>query len=340
MLTFAYPWLFVLLPLPWLVAKWWPEHREPRPALHVPFLKRLVDATGRQPGNGAAVLQGVRGRRLVVAFTWLCAVAALARPQWIEPPVSRTLPMRDLVLAVDLSGSMQTRDFTDRSGKPCDRLSAVKEVLDEFLSHRQGDRVALVFFGTAPFVQAPFTEDLGVCRRLLDEAQVNLAGQQTAFGDAIGLSINLFDRSTMKEKVLIALTDGNDTSSRVPPPEAARIAKDKGIVIHTVAVGDPRAAGEDALDISTLRTVASTTGGLYSAANDRRQLETIYRQLDRMEARQERTVSLRPKRDIYHWPLATALVASMAFHGVLLLLRAFRRESNEVAVPAGKERAA
>lgn len=125
--------------------------------------------------------------------------------------------------------------------------------------------MGLILFGNAAFVQVPFTEELAVARQLLDEAQVGMAGPQTAFGDALGLAINVFDRSTVKERVLIALTDGNDTSSKVPPEKAAQIAHDKGIVIHTVAVGDPRAAGEDALDETTLKNVAALTGGLYLA---------------------------------------------------------------------------
>ena len=138
---------------------------------------------------------------------------ALARPQIIEPPVTKEIPVRDLVLAVDLSGSMATKDFKNASGQTVDRLTAVKEVLDAFLAKRQGDRVALIFFGSAPFVQVPFTEDLKVCRQLMDEAQVSMAGPQTAFGDAIGLAINLFDRSEAKGDS----PDGCDTASQVPP---------------------------------------------------------------------------------------------------------------------------
>ena len=268
--TLAYPWLLALLPLPLLV--WWlvPPHREPRQGLVVPFLPRLAELTGRQPGRGAAVVCAAAGCAFcVLGFCWLCVVLALARPQGIEPPITKTIPVRDLLLAVDLSGSMETKDFTDADGQTVDRLTAVKEVLDDFLARRQGDRVGLIFFGSAAFVQAPFTEDLDVCRELLDEAQVDMAGPQTAFGDAIGLAITVFDRSAVQERVLIALTDGNDTGSQVPPAKAAEIAKDKGIVIHTVAVGDPKAAGEDALDEATLEQVAAATGGLYAHAGDR-----------------------------------------------------------------------
>lgn len=335
MIALAYPWLLLLLPLPLAIRWWWPAHREPRPSLQVPFLDRLSRLTGRQAGEGALVFEGVLGRKLLLPFVWLCLVLAVARPQWIEPPVSKTRPMRDLLVAVDLSGSMETRDFTDASGKTTDRLTAVKQVLDGFLAKREGDRVGLVFFGTAAFAQAPFTEDLAACRQLLDEARVKMAGPQTAFGDAIGLAITMFERSPMKQKVLIVLTDGNDTASQVPPVKAAEIAKDKGIVIHTVSVGDPTAAGEQALDMPTLQTVAKSTGGVYSAASDRKQLEAIYQRLDELETHAAETVSHRPKRDVHHWPLAIGFAASLVYQAALLVWRAMQARENRA--PIGKE---
>lgn len=326
MLTLAYPWLLALLPLPLLI--WWlaPPHREARQGLVVPFLDRLAQQTGQQPAEGAVIMRGAWLRKISLVIFWAGVVCALARPQIIEPPITKNVPVRDMLLAVDLSGSMETQDFTNAAGKKVDRLAAVKEVLDDFLSRRKGDRVGLIFFGTAPFVQAPFTEDLKVCRQLLDEAQVKMAGPQTAFGDAIGLAITLFDRSPVKERVLIALTDGNDTSSKILPAKAAEIAKNKGILIHTVAVGDPKAAGEEALDVDTLKKVAETTGGLYSFAADRSQLEKIYHKLDELETRQAQTVSHRPRRDVYYWPLAIGFVASV-LQQALQLLRARRRSS-------------
>lgn len=332
-LTLAHPWLLALLPLPLFI--WWlvPPHSRPRRALVVPFLPRLEQAAGRGPARGATVARGSAWRWLLVVFCWLCVVLAMARPQVIEPPISKDIPVRDLLLAVDLSGSMATRDFQDARGQTVDRLTAVKSVLDGFLARREGDRVGLIFFGSAPFVQAPFTEDLSVCRELLDEAQVKMAGPQTAFGDALGLAINVFDRSTVKERVLIALTDGNDTASQVPPDKAAQIARDKGIVIHTVAVGDPRAAGEDALDEASLKRVASTTGGLYSHAADRGQLQAIYRQLDQIETRKVQSVSHSPRRDVYWWPLAIAVLASMLYFSAALVKVAWGRRTTRDDAP-------
>lgn len=334
-LTLAHPLLLALLPLPLLA--WWllPAHGEPRRGLVVPFLDRLADISGREPTPGASISRGTVVRTLVILVCWALVVLALARPQIIEPPITKQVPVRDMLLAVDLSGSMETVDFADDQGNAVDRLSAVKTVLDDFLARRQGDRVGLIFFGSAAFVQAPFTEDLDVVRQLLDEAQVRMAGPQTALGDALGLAINVFDQSTVDERVLIALTDGNDTTSQVPPQKAARIAGDKGIVIHTVAVGDPQAAGEDALDETTLRRVATTTGGLYSHASDRDELENVYDQLDAMETRKADTISHRPRRDIYWWPLAAALSLSMLFFVAKLLRRGLANRANHPLAAAG-----
>lgn len=333
-LALLHPWLLALLLLPLLV--WWrlPAYRPARQGLVVPFLPRLAALTGSNATSRIAVSPGSAWRLLVLSLCWLCVVLAMARPQLIEPPVSREIPARDLLLAVDLSGSMATRDFTNAQGETVDRLTAVKAVLDDFLAQRQGDRVGLILFGSAAFVQVPFTEDLAVSRQLLQEAQVGMAGAQTAFGDALGLAINVFDRSTVQERVLIALTDGNDTSSQVPPTKAAQIAADKGIVIHTVAVGDPRAAGEDALDDKTLRQVAQITGGIFSHANDSAQLSAIYQQIDQLEARKQQSISHRPRRDVYWWPLAAGLLISLAYLGTGLAIASRRPRRTLHGAPA------
>ena len=327
MLTLSYPWLLAVLPLP-LVVRWAvPAYRERRAGLRVPFVPRLARVTGQEPTPGAVVLRGSWARVIAGAGVWLCVVAALVRPQWLEAPIERTVPVRDMMLAVDLSGSMGTKDFTDASGKTVDRFTAVKQVLDDFLSRRKGDRVGLIVFGNAPFVQAPFTQDLAVCRELLAETRVGMAGPKTAFGDAIGLAITVFDRSDLPEKVLIVLTDGNDTGSQIPPEKAAAVAKDKGIVIHTVAVGDPKAAGEDKLDEEALRRVAGTTGGTYSHAGNRTELEAIYKRLDELPTREAQTISDRPRRDLFHWPLGAGLVLSYLPSLIGLVASRFRTNS-------------
>jgi Ca-activated chloride channel family protein len=320
MLIFAYPWLATLVPLPVLVVWLWPPYAESLPAVRVPFFGRLVTLTGNTPRAGAAVTRRGWPRTSLLIGGWLLTVAALMRPQWVEPPLHRDQPTRDLLLLVDLSGSMAAEDFVDASGRTVDRLTAVKQVLDEFLARREGDRVGVVVFGDAPFILVPFTTDLKLCRRLVQEMEVGMAGPRTAFGDAIGLGITLFQRSTVKYKTMIALTDGNDTGSRVAPAEAAQVANDNGVVIHTVAIGDPTAIGEEKLDEQALRDVASTTGGGFYRALDRDRLAEIYRRLDEIETRRVEIVSFRPKTDLFWWPLAGIVLVSMAFQTLRLVM--------------------
>lgn len=319
MLSFSYPWLALFLPLPILVYWLIPAHEVRRQAVRVPFFAELVRLSGAMPRQRASI--GRRGlwRSVALTLCWLLAVASLMRPQWVLPPVHHDRPARDLLLLIDLSGSMDTEDFADASGAKVSRLLAVKQVLEDFLARRKDDRVGVAVFGNAPFVLVPFTTDLKLARQLLDEMQVGMAGPRTAFGDAIGLGINLFAASTVPAKTIIALTDGNDTASRVPPEEAARIAHDKGIVIHTVAVGDPEAAGEDKLDEDTLRGVSDATGGGYYRALDRQKLADIYTKLDAVETRKVDTVSFQPKVELYWLPLAGLAVLTMLFQAFRLV---------------------
>ncbi|MEN8213733.1 MAG: VWA domain-containing protein [Pseudomonadota bacterium] len=320
MLTFANSWAFLLLPVPFLIRWLLPAWSRPRPAVRLPGFQQLTEHLDLKAESGASIRRRSRVQALLFVLAWVLAVTALARPQWLEPPVVREVPTRDLLLAVDLSGSMEAEDFTATGDGKIGRLDAVKQVLDDFLKRREGDRVGLVVFGNAAFVQAPFTQDLNVVRQLLHETAVRMAGPKTAFGDAIGLGITLFERSKLEQRVMIALTDGNDTGSDVPPADAADIAAEKGIVIHTVAIGDPGSVGEEALDEAALQAVAAATGGNYYFAQDRESLEGVYETLDKLESRKVETMSYRPRRDLFHWSLGIALLLVLAYH----LLMAWR----------------
>ncbi|ADJ27811.1 VWA domain-containing protein [Nitrosococcus watsonii] len=310
MLVFEYLWIFLLLPLPWLLRTILPARPSNQAAVRVPFGNRLAGAMSHK-GDSSSPPSPAR-RLILPSLLWLLVLGALARPQWLEPPITQELPTRDLLLLVDLSSSMKQKDFTNQAGVQVDRLSAVKEVLGEFLQRREGDRVGLVVFGDAAYLQAPFSTDLQLSRRLLDECEVGMAGPRTAFGDAIGLGVNLFSESEAPAKTIIALTDGNDTKSQVPSVEAARVAARREIRIHTVAIGDPTTAGEDKLDQQALREVAAETGGSYFFAADRASLAGIYDQLDEIETRKIKMVSHRPRRDLFYLPLAIALILSLA----------------------------
>jgi Ca-activated chloride channel family protein len=315
-LEWGAPWLFLLLPLPWLVRRFLPAHREPRPSIRVPFMVVLQRVGGEAGETGAAVNRRLRLQWWLLGLCWLALVVALARPLWLGEPIVREKPMRDLLIALDLSGSMDTQDFSDVDGQVTDRLTAAQQVLDDFLAGREGDRAGLIFFGTAAFVQVPFTDDIGVVRELLGEARVRMLGPRTAMGDAIGAAIGLFQRSEVDERVLIVLTDGNDTGSMLPPARAAEIAADNGVVIHTVAMGDPEAAGEQALDEATLNAVANATGGRFFRAGDRSGLEEVYAALDEINPRRVETRSYRPRHELFQWPLGFATVFSMLIIGL------------------------
>jgi len=332
MLIFAYAWVFLLLPVPWLIRGLLPIHHERKTAVRVPFMQRVSRLAGLEPGSANTVTKRPLSQWLVLSLAWLLLVTASARPQWLGEPIVKELPMRDMLVAVDLSGSMEAQDFTDSEGNTVDRLSAVKQVLDTFFSHREGDRIGLILFGSAAFVQVPFTADLAVVRELLNEAQIRMLGPRTMLGDAMGLAINLFERSEVDERVMIVLTDGNDTGSEVPPERAAHIARDKGVVVHTIAIGDPAAAGEQALDEKTLENIATTTGGGYFHANDRQELEAIYTHLDEINPRQVETTSYRPLSELYVWPLAGLILVTLLYIMVLeIRIRYFNRLLNRQA---------
>ncbi len=317
MFAFSYIWVFAFLPVPWLIWRFLPPREIGHVSVRVPFGERLKDALQSQ---GIAQEVTRRSRRLLVpVIIWLLVLSALARPQWIEPPVVKELPTRDLLLLVDLSSSMDQQDFVNQAGKKVTRLEAVKEVLGDFLVRRKGDRVGLVVFGSAPYLQAPFSTDLSLCRELLDECDVGMAGPKTALGDAIGLGVNLFDDSNAPAKTIIALTDGNDTASQVPPTDAARVAAQRGITIFTVAIGDPTTVGEDKLDEQALKDIAQTAHGSYFFAADRKQLQGIYDRLDRIETRKVKTVSHRPRRELSYLCLLGALFLSLFQKAVVVL---------------------
>jgi len=278
------------------------------------------------------ILRRDRAQRFLVGFMWLCLVVSAAKPEWIGAPVEQQKSGRDLMIGVDLSGSMEARDFALPGGQTVDRLQAVKYVLEDLADQRSSDRLGLIVFGSAAYLQTPFTDDHLVWANLLEETEIGMAGQSTVFGDAIGLAIKLFMESDSDNRVLIMLTDGNDTGSLVPPVRAAEIARDQGVRIFTIAMGDPQAAGEQALDEATLQAVADTTGGGYYHADDRAELEAVYAELDRLTPREVESQSYRPQHELFHWPLGFAIVLSLLYFGFVelaSLLRSSRRAPRE-----------
>lgn len=325
MFEFAWPWMFALLPLPILV--WWllPPFRARQASVQVPFFERLAAATGQTPQRGAVVMERRAVQMIVAVAIWALLIAALARPQWIGDPVTREVSARDLILAIDISGSMEQRDFKAPDGATLTRLDGVKRVIKDFITRRKGDRVALILFGTRAYVQVPFTQDLATAQQLLDQAAVGMAGQQTAIGDTIGLAIKTFEASTAKQKLLILLTDGNDTASRVPPEHAADIARRNDVAVYTIGVGDPAASGENRVDLGVLQSVADTTGGHFFRAENGAQLQAIYADIDRLAPARLQTLSWRPKLPLFQWPLGAAVILCLLLWLALLLGSEWRR---------------
>jgi len=312
-IQFAWPWLVLAAPLPWLHYRL-RSAAEPRgAALFLPFLANLPGTSGATPARG-------RAARIVFAALWLLLVAAATRPQWLGDPLPVPTTGRKLLLAVDVSGSMATPDMSGST-----RLQAVQEVAGRFIDGRHGDQVGLILFGTQPYLQAPLTPDVATVHRFLDEAVVGVAGPETAIGDAIGLALKRLKAATdsapasgaAHETVLVLLTDGESNAGAMPPLEAARLAKESGLRIYTIGVGAiPRAGffgaiGNNDLDEETLRSIAQITGGQYFRAGDAEMLQTVYRRIDELEPAAGRAQWYRPADEWFTLPLAAALLLSV-----------------------------
>ncbi len=317
MLTFLWPWIFVLLPLPWFAHRFLPQATREETPLHVPFYDTLADL------GGVATTAPSRGRKLrlaLLALLWLLLLTAAARPQWVGEAVSLPVSGRDLLLAVDISGSMAQEDMVFHA-QQISRIDLVKKVVDEFIDRRVGDRIGLILFGTQAYVQAPLTFDRRTVKTLFDEAEIGFAGQKTSIGDAIGLAVKRLRERPATGRVLILLTDGANTAGKVEPLQAARLAAEAGVTIYTIGVGaeevtvrtffGTRRINPSAdLDEDTLTKIASLTKGRYFRARNPEELEKIYHVIDRLEPVADSTETFRPRKALFTWPLSAALAVS------------------------------
>lgn len=311
MIELGFPYALLLLPAPWLVWRFFPPYRQNVASLRFPFFRRITDAAGSEPRPGSVIVaRGPLQMGTAIAI-WALLVLALARPEHVGEPVEVTKAARDMILAIDISGSMDERDFRDADDKPVQRLDAVKQIVGDFVEERDGDRVALIVFGTQAFVQAPFTEDLLTLRDLLDQTEVGMAGPHTALGDAIGLAIRTFEASEIEQRLLIVLSDGADTGSRMSPVNAAEIAAAKGVEIHTIGVGNPDGSGENRVDTAALQEIAQRAKGEFFFADDLEGLARTYARIEELAPRKVETLSFRPRESLAHWPLALAMLLGL-----------------------------
>lgn len=346
MIEFVWPWVGFLLPLPLLVYLLVPRSGNRDAALFVPFFNSLSRLDSRSAHSGT------RNRLLAVlaVMSWLLLVLAASRPQWIGEPVQLPTTGRDLMMAVDISGSMEAQDI-QLGGQSATRLQVVKSVVGDFVARRTGDRLGLILFAARAYTQAPLTFDRQTVETLLYEAQIGIIEENaTAIGDAIGLGVKHLRERPEASRVLIMLTDGVNNAGEVTPLQAGELAAREGIKVYTIGIGaesgransifGPRSVNPSAdLDEETLTRIAEGTGGRYFRARDRNELEGIYALLDELEPVDQDAETFRPTLALFYWPLGAALALSFLLALLKLPLGQLLRGRKEVAgVPLQQER--
>ncbi len=317
MIHFVWPWLVLVLPLPWILRRSLrPSSAHGEAALRVPFIQEYTSVTANSNHKKSG-----RWPLWLAWIAWLCLVVSAMRPQWLGEMIEIPITGRDLMLAVDLSESMQQDDFIIRDQR-VDRLTATKWVAGDFIERRVGDRIGLILFGQRAYLQAPLTFDRQTVKTLLYESAIGLAGRSTAIGDGIGLAVKHLRKQSDTDRVLILLTDGANTAGNVFPKEAAELAAKEGLRIYTIGIGADEQLVQSLfgtrrynpsrdLDEATLKAIADVTGGRYFRARDTQELEKIYALLDQLEPVEKDVQQFRPRSALYHWPLATAMAIGL-----------------------------
>ena len=312
MFKLALPWIFIILPLPILL--WFLCPRVPLQlpaALRIPFFNAIA-----QRLDNNQYISHKPTQLAVLSFIWILLVFALAGPIWVGEPQASKREGHNIMLALDLSGSMQLDDMMLR-GRRASRLSVVKLAASQFVHDRPGEKIGLILFGSLAYLQTPLTYDHHSVLQRIEDATVGLAGQTTSIGDALGLAVKRLQEVPTKGRVIILLTDGVNNSGVLAPLKAAELAAAKGIKIYTIGLGaspDPKLAGNlflslnvtADLDEDTLKEVAKLTGGRYFRATDSQSLHAVYQKINQMETVSQQQQALRPQHEMYAWPLAVA----------------------------------
>jgi len=321
MISFAWPWLLLLMPLPLLVY-WLPKKNNER-ANAALIMPQLIESTAvdiTSPSNKKAPL-------IILCVCWLLSVLSLSQPQWLGDAIDIPTKGREMMIAVDLSGSMQIEDMSLR-GSTVNRLDMLKVVLGDFIERRVGDRLGLILFADDAYMQTPMTFDRKTVKQMLEESVLGLVGRKTAIGDAIALAVKRFDAKQKSNKVLLLLTDGQNTAGKILPEQALELAIAKGITIYSIGIGADvmlqeslfgtrRVNPSSDLDEKTLTKLAEQTGGKYFRAKDSQGMQQIYQLLDQLEPIDQEQQQMRPLTALYYWPLALALLISMLYFIVI-----------------------
>jgi Ca-activated chloride channel family protein len=311
MFHLAWPWMALLLPLPWIMLRLRRTAQLSGAALYLPFAAavEISAVTARRP----------RGAVVLLTAVWTLMVLAAMRPQWLGQPLPVPTSGREIMLAIDCSGSMATEDMGGAS-----RLEIAQIVAGRFIDQRRGDQIGLILFGTRPYLQAPVTNDIAVVHQFLDKAEVGVAGPQTAIGDAIGLAIKELRQrertrgAPVQQSVLILLTDGGNDAGIVQPLAAARVAAQTRLRIFTIGVGAAAkqslfgiASGNTELNVGLLQGIVRITGGEYFRATSPEALQAVYRRINQLAPTAAHSQWLRPAAEWFNWPLTLALLLSV-----------------------------
>lgn len=311
-LVFGQAWAFWLLPLPLLILLL-PALKYRAESLFTPYFSDLLSIKKEKPSPGVRIARRNWLQMILMFLVWICLIVALAAPQLIGEPEKQIKTARNLLINIDLSLSMETRDWTSKEGRRTSRWEAVKEVMSEFIERRAGDRMGLILFATQPYLQTPFTDDLEVVEELLNESEIGMAGAKTAMGNAIGKAVELFQTDSIEKKVMILVSDGEDSGSELNPIQAARLAALDSITIYSIGIGTTSGSIYE-LDEKTLTAIAEATGGQYFRASDREGLEQVYVELDKLEPIEYENEDYIPKRLLFYYPLMIALGLALIYH--------------------------
>ena len=312
MITFAWPWLLLLLPLPLLVYLL-PQKRNNRTsaALVIPQLLSNISVNTTTQTSKKSPL-------IILALCWLLTVLALSQPEWLGDAIDIPTEGREMMIAVDLSGSMQIEDMS-LNGNAVNRLDMLKVVLGDFIERRVGDRLGLILFADDAYMQTPMTFDRKTVKQMLDESVLGLVGRKTAIGDAIALAVKRFDAKEESNKILLLLTDGQNTAGKITPEQALELAVARDITIYTIGIGAEvmlqkslfgtrRVNPSSELDERTLTKLAQQTGGKYFRAKDTQGMQLIYSLLDQLEPVEQDQQQMRPLTALFYWPLSLAFL--------------------------------
>lgn len=314
MIHFDFIWALIALPLPLLVY-WLPAKKQIQAApLRMPTVIKGVQTQDFAPEKKKTSL-------VILSIIWLLVVFASTQPQWLGEAVNVPTEGREMMIAVDLSGSMQVEDMT-LNGRSVNRLDMLKVLLGEFIERRNGDRLGLILFGDDAYMQTPMTFDRKTVQQMLDETVLGLVGKQTAIGDAIALAVKRFDEKKDSNRVLLLLTDGQNTAGKITPEQALELAVAKNITIYSIGIGADvmiqnslfgarRVNPSSELDEESLQRLADETGGYYFRARASEDMSKIYQLLDELEPVEQEQQQMRPLTALYYWPLGLALLISL-----------------------------